>query len=544
MIKVFLVEDEFIVREGIKKNIDWEKHGYEFVGEASDGELAFPLIQKLKPDIVITDIKMPFMDGISLSKLIKKDCPDVEIIILSGYEEFEYAKEAIKIGVSQYLSKPISADELIKEVDILSEKIKEKNKEKELKERYEKEMLENELKDRKDFFISLVSGNKSFSELLQLSESKGIDLTAIYYNIVLLKLQSINHTIEEYSNSIIEIEDKISNELARYKVLAFDRNLEGKALLFKADTIEELKENQDNFFNKLKEILSDYPSVKFNAGIGMIAGRLSDLKESFEKAAHAFAHRFFDPDVDIVDSENILSNTGTLVEEIEVSQIDTKLFDRKKIKDFLKIGESDEASYFVDEYFDSIGRNALNSTVFRQYIIMDVYFCVVEFLESISLSKEEIEPVDKNPETLINLDEAYKYCVSIIKKATELRVNSATNKYAEIVNEVKDYIELNYADEELSLNVIANHVQFSPNHLSSIFSQETGVTFIKYLTDYRLNKAKELLKCSSKRSSEIALEVGYKDPHYFSYLFKKSLGMTPTAYREGNKSESEEIDEI
>ena len=104
MLKIFLVEDEFVVREGIKNNVDWEAHGYDFCGEASDGELAYSMIQKEKPDIVITDIRMPFMDGLTLSKLIKKEMPWIEIIILTGHAEFEYAKEGIKIGVAQYLS--------------------------------------------------------------------------------------------------------------------------------------------------------------------------------------------------------------------------------------------------------------------------------------------------------------------------------------------------------------------------------------------------------------------------------------------------------
>jgi len=109
MYKVFLVEDEIIIREGIKKKIDWEGNGYEFCGEASDGELAYPMICKLRPDIVITDIKMPFMDGLELSKLIKKEMPEIEIIILSGFAEFEYAKTAISLGVAQFLSKPINS---------------------------------------------------------------------------------------------------------------------------------------------------------------------------------------------------------------------------------------------------------------------------------------------------------------------------------------------------------------------------------------------------------------------------------------------------
>lgn len=124
MISVFLVEDEFIVREGIK-NMNWEAYGLSFVGEASDGELAFPLIKKKHPDIVITDICMPFMDGLELSRLVKKELPQTKILILSGHEEFEYAKDAIQIGVEEYLLKPINSDELLQVVRRAADKITE-----------------------------------------------------------------------------------------------------------------------------------------------------------------------------------------------------------------------------------------------------------------------------------------------------------------------------------------------------------------------------------------------------------------------------------
>ena len=118
-IKVFLVEDEMIIRNGVKRSIDWEKEGYEFVGEASDGELAYPLILKEKPDIMITDIRMPFMDGMELSRLVKAELPNIKILILSGYDEFQYAKEAIKIGVTDYLLKPISSAKLLEALEKL-----------------------------------------------------------------------------------------------------------------------------------------------------------------------------------------------------------------------------------------------------------------------------------------------------------------------------------------------------------------------------------------------------------------------------------------
>ena len=178
MLKVFLAEDEFIIREGIKNNIDWQAHGYEFCGEASDGELAFPLIQKTRPDILITDIKMPFVDGLALSRLVKKELPETEIIILSGYEEFDYAKEAIQIGVARYLLKPINGETLLQEIDSVAEIILGKQKEKEIREKYQKEMEENSLRDQMDLFQHLVTGDCSMEELLSVAGKLDLKIMA------------------------------------------------------------------------------------------------------------------------------------------------------------------------------------------------------------------------------------------------------------------------------------------------------------------------------------------------------------------------------
>jgi len=172
--------------------------------------------------------------------------------------------------------------------------------------------------------------------------------------------------------------------------------------------------------------------------------------------------------------------------------------------------------------------------------VMDVYFCVAAFLEELQIGREEIASYDVNFQMLQSRENAVEYVTKIMETAMELREKSASNRYGSVVEQVKKYIEEHYEEEELSLNLLASYVNFSPNHLSMIFSQQTGQTFIKYLTDYRMNKAKELLRSTGKRSSEISLEVGYKDPHYFSYLFKKTQGVTPTQYRGRKGTEGEE----
>lgn len=539
MLKVFLVEDEFVVREGIKNNIDWRSHGYEFIGEASDGELAYPMIQKLRPDIVITDIRMPFMDGLVLSRRIKKEMPKTEIIILSGFEEFEYAKEGIKIGIAQYLLKPISGEELLAEVDIVAEKIREKQQESEIREKYLKEMEENFLKERKELFQYLVTGSKSAAELLELADRLSIDLSSLWYNIVLVIIKSANHAQNEYSDSIVEIEEKLK-ELDDAHVLTFDRNLEGKALLFKADSKEELEKIEQDYLNKMENMLKQYDNICYFGGIGLPVDRLRELPASFESANHAFAHRYFVSENLILSRDEISQGDYLKEEEFDISHVNPKQIDRNKIKEFLKVGDKEEVIYFVEEFFRGIGSNVMKSNLFRQYITMDAYFSVVEFLEELQIKREEIEAFDVNSGILQNQKSAVDYIIRIMEEALELREKTASNRYGAVVDEVMRYIEEHYAQEELSLNLLASQVNFSPNHLSMIFSQQTGQTFIKYLTDLRMNKAKELLRCTGKKSSAISMEVGYRDPHYFSYLFKKTQGMTPTQYRGGKSPEGEE----
>ena len=259
MLKVFLVEDEYVVREGIK-NIDWNAHGYEFCGEASDGEIALPLIRKAQPDIVITDIKMPFMDGLELAGQIRKEYPDIEIIILSGYEEFGYAQEAISLGVSKYLTKPIGAQDLLKEMDEIRESVEQKKLDKEITLRYQHDMEEDILKNRKEFFNELVSGNSTVSELLAGADNLGLDLRASVYCILLCTSYIEIQDQDEYEISYHEMYTKLHEwaESRKEVFIMFNRDIDGMAVLFKADDEESLKQNIETSCREFVDIVSVY----------------------------------------------------------------------------------------------------------------------------------------------------------------------------------------------------------------------------------------------------------------------------------------------
>ncbi len=541
MLKIFLAEDEYVVREGIKNNVDWEGNGYEFVGEASDGELALPMIQKLKPDIVITDIKMPFMDGLELSRLIKKEFPWMEVIILSGYAEFDYAKEAISIGVAHYLTKPISGDELIAELDKLSDKIEEKKRERELKEQYVREMAENAERESAELFKHMAVGDKSAGELMEMADRLGVDIKAGAYNVLLFKAVSTHHEENEYSGSVVEIYENLQDIASDAGALVFDRDIEGKAIVFRADNEEELKKAEESARERLLTLMSEYEYVRYYGGLGRPVVRLSEIHDAYEKASHAYAHRYMASESMIFEYEDTVRFTDSGVSDsFSITSIEPGEMDRSRIREFLHKGTGSETVYYVDEFFASLGENALRSNMFRQYIATDVYFAVSAFMEEQGFDRSLIRAFDASSGDISDIESTRSYIIEILNKAIDTRDSQASNKYMGLIDEIRAYIDEHYADEELSLNSLASHVNFSPNHLSMIFSAQTGETFIKYLTDYRMNKAKELLRCTSKRSVEISQEVGYKDPHYFSYLFKKTQGMTPTQYRSGGASEEDE----
>ena len=144
MLKVFLVEDEVLIREGLRDKIPWEQYGFRLVGEAADGEVALPLIRKTRPDVLITDIKMPFMDGLALSRIVREELPGIKIIIISGYDDFEYAREAISVGVDQYLLKPITRTNLRKVLQELKDKIEQEKDQKDYQMKMQNEKHEYE----------------------------------------------------------------------------------------------------------------------------------------------------------------------------------------------------------------------------------------------------------------------------------------------------------------------------------------------------------------------------------------------------------------
>lgn len=411
MYKVFLVEDEILVRERVRDNIDWESHGFIFAGEASNGQMALPLIQEIKPDILITDIRMQFMDGLELSKIIKNTMSWIKIIILSGYDEFVYAKEAIAINVNEYLLKPISAADLVKALKDIAIQIDNEKIEKQKQELIQ-EKLENSRQIMWERYLNdLATGIVPAEDAIKKADDFGVDIISKYYcaQIILLGSAPLALNQMEYLE-YLRAEAIINEELgSNQDIIKYKENIKKIILILKGNNKEELEMNCNILARSIKSRIEKNTSCCLTISIGSIRETVGGIAESIKDAEAAIS------------------------------------------------------------------------------------------LYSIS---------DKN--TIIDIE----------------------SKYGSVIYKAKKFICDNYSEYWVSLNSVADHVNVSPNHFSSIFSQETGVTFSEYLTNVRIIKAKELLKATNMKAIDIAFSVGYNDSHYFSNVFKKIVGCTPTDFRD------------
>ena len=530
LLKVFLVEDECVVREGLRDCIDWERYGFEFCGDAPDGELALPQIRKLRPDILITDIKMPFMDGLALSKLVCAELPETRIILISGHNDFEFAQEAIEIGVEQYLLKPVTKASLLKTLEDVSRKIDEEREQKDYLRRFQQEGPEYEQFARRKFFEQITSGTLRVSEIYEQAKKLQIDIDAEGYTVILLTLQS--RGTAEYSQTLAERLEELMAYLLRYgEYLLFRCNLMTYCVIVKGSAAG-LDEAVRRCLENIERRCGGDEALAWYAAVSEPVARLSELPGCYASAHTILSYRHLLPERHVLTADVLQKpQRGTLpaLDEVDASKADPAI-----IRNFLQTGMREEIPDFVSEYLASFG-NALDSMLFRQYVLLELRFSAIRAAKSFGYSQEEfLRPLTSGQELPADGETLEKSCAALLRRAIELREEESGNQYKSMLKRALRYIDQNYTDETLSLNTVAKAANISPNYFSGVFSQEMGQTFVEYLTEKRMERAKELLRYSGKRSSEVAYEVGYRDPRYFSFLFKKTQGCTPSSYRAGN----------
>lgn len=529
MYSVFLVEDEVVVREGIRNSIPWAETPYVLVGEAPDGEMALSILKDVKPDILITDIKMPFMDGLALSRIVKKTQPWVKIIILSGHDEFSYAKEAISIGVEDYLLKPCSASDMLAVLQKVAARIEAEKQEKSNTERLRQRIIGGTEILRQRWLCDLVSGSLSFEVAFEQAREWDLDLVSRHYAIAIVELNAEGGAGKSLERSR-EIIENLAN--ASGEIIPFSFGVETLAFIIKGASLEMVDESAYSLAQGIKFEVERNTPVRVAVGIGSTVSRLAELPQSFSDAKTAVKY---------------LSTTGKFkiigINDIRAGLADGSAYPGSDpIADRLRYTVRSDVECLVDQWSTLLGDNGSGNGITGYYLLYDIVFAASTVGQELGLVPADIFPdgIDQERISLIAQseksfrDEVRRILFVLIDKR-EMRNGSGREN---LIQRAKRYIDAHYFDPDISLHVVASQVNVSPNHFSTVFSQEAGESFIEYLTCVRLSRAKQLLVSTSMKSVDIAHEVGFSDPHYFSFLFKKHEGISPREFR-SDKNEAE-----
>lgn len=519
--KVFLVEDEYVARLGIRDSVNWKLAGFEFCGEAPDGEIALSMIDACQPDVLITDIKMPHMDGLQLSRIVRERLPWIKIIILTGYDEFEYAQKAVALGITEYLLKPIGVQELHAVLQKMAVKL---DQERAQEDNFKK--LRDQVKDnlpllKEKFLLKLVIGAvSSSSEIIEKSRALSLNIIAKWYQVVVIKIDLYNRRELFDYDEFQKVEHIISQLIGNSPdIFLLRKDLQEFILIMKGENAERLTQESrflaEVLINKITGLTECYPLI----GAGSVQSRIGTIHQSFLDALTG------------IDAQIRSAGSGRINDS--ANRMELLKLDRTAVETFLRSGAPADFDAFFADYIRPLDEAALSSYIIKNYLLIDMMLTTARFIKELGGNGEqivELNPVETSPATL-TLAQVKEQAQKILESGLAFRDKQAGNQQSALIFEAKAYIERHYAQPDISLNQVAEHVNRSPSHFSTLFSRSIGVDFRDYLTGIRLKKARELLSTTMLKTSEISRQIGYKDPHYFSLVFKKETGLSPQEFR-------------
>ncbi len=519
MLKVFLVDDEIVIREGIRNNVHWDDIGLVLCGEAPDSEIALSMLQEMKPDILITDIRMPFMDGLELCRRVKNTMPWMHTIILSGHDDFAYAKEAITLGVKEYLLKPVSVHEIEAVLARIAASIE--------RERAQQADL-NALKSQLDTSSRLIQENclanlldgADEQEVLPQARKLRMNLLANYYLMMLVILGKEDAFLPTRG---------VAERIAENYGGAVHLCVRGShiAALVMGDTVTDLEERAYAFAQAVKHEAERNGDIGLRVVIGESVQRLSLLRQSLASATRLLA---------ATDERNQIIGTTDEGPRVPPELMQLNMM---PLYEQLQYVDAGGALAVVRGYLEPLGSALMQSALMTNYVIIDILLAATRIVEQCGLDPAEVLPEIGQVNSLLSdihtTEDLITFVGGLLTRALACRDQHAPRHLSAAVRKACQYIEANYQKPEIMLRDVAEHVALSNNHFCTVFSQEMGMTFIEHLTQLRLENAKNFLKTTDLSSVDIAERIGYNDPHYFRYLFKKHTGLNPRDYRAANK---------
>lgn len=526
--KMILVDDEEDVRVSIEKKVEWKSLGFQLVGSVSNGEEALELAEQIHVDVVMTDIKMPFMDGLTLCAKLKENYKKTKVVLYSGFDDFELAREAIHLEAEEYLLKPIAA----KDIENVFRKIK-KNLDKEFDERRNMENLHEyyrkSLPMMKDqLLVGILEGKISEEHAETMIHTYDMAFFAPYYAVGLLgadfRLNAKNP--QERQMLMLSLNNLAVEYLEKHMDILHIMSIDKIAIIARLSKPTEIREFIYHM-NQVCKMGSRMFDANVDAGIGHAYSGISKISVSNAEAKEAFDYR-------VLLDENC---QAIYINDVEPQKETTYLQEPLGLQEIvrnMKLGTKEEVYQAVDAFIKELKENKVSVQQF-QMAFMEFMTEIFKVLRSYQLDMVEIfgKNFDLYQEMgkFNSFDKMAVWMKEKCNKIRQLIQKERTDSTNVMTEKAKQYIEENYSDSTLSVEHLCSYLNVSATYFSVMFKKEFGMSFVSYLTKVRLEHAVDLLNNTEDKSYIIAEKVGYTEANYFSYVFKKQYGVSPTKYR-------------
>ncbi|MCM3629468.1 response regulator [Paenibacillus glycanilyticus] len=542
MYKLLVVDDETTVRTGLQSYFNWSSFGIEILGEADDGDVAFEMIEREAPDLVLTDVRMPNMDGITLARLINEHYPHVKIIFVSGHDDADYLKSAMKVSAVDYIFKPVNLEELSAVLKRVVSDLDEQRAEQQRKEELQVRLKEGMPVLREKFLLSLINGglqNRDIQERVQFLELSLPEESS--YWVIDIAVDDLTELISVRSErdrqllwySILNIcQELIDSHMGGYVfehhtgeyagILRMSMDSEGLG-----DAAEQLLE----LAGRIRDNLERWLKIGVTIGISDGVTGLGSLSHCFKQAREAVNHKWY-----------LGKNRVITMDSLEHPEQGSGCSSRyefiynEELTSALKAADTGKLQEVLGSIFADLNRNRPDGLKYGRNVCMQIFLAAGQLLLELNMQSDELEAAEAAVwESLLDretLGEMKHILEAYLLAACERIGEKRTGKVANLVERVRAIIERDYADGSLTVTDIGREVFLTPTYVSLLFKQESGQTVGEYMTQVRVEKAKEMLRDPQYKFYDICYAIGYTDPSYFTKLFKKMTGVTPSVYRE------------
>ncbi len=523
---VLLVDDEEEVIQVIMKKINWEGLGFSVIGYANNGVKALEMVEEFQPDIVMTDIKMPYMDGMELASRIKTEFPATRILIFTGFDEFEYAKEAVHLEVEEYILKPVNAIELTNVFTQMKIKMDQEIHEKRNVQTLQRYYMESLPLLQANFYSTLIEGRIREEELSKYLSDYQVTLSGPFFCCLVIHTSSTqapeNMNPLLLSTSVQKQAEERLGEKWRAKSFTYLGNTVLIAQLENENDISELTDESDRFCRYVRRMIGAVVTV----GIGQVCANILELSQSYSGAREAVSYRGIYGATRAINIKEIAPQ-----EMVEFGSAGEP--EMANLFKMIRLGSEQEVLEAVDRYWNQI---SFPSKSLQQHhiAVMEMVSALYRFSSNNEITMDNFggdmgklytKLLDLEPESL------HEWLRKTSLSFREKMIHARSRSTKSFVLKAEEYVKNNYFDAEISLDGVCEILGVSSSYFSTIFKKETGNSFIGYLTDYRMEQASRLLIETNEKSYIIAKQVGYTDPNYFSYVFKRRYGVSPSKYR-------------